>query len=104
MSDINTVWNLCLKKRPEVDKKILIMTSAGGIIVGYMSSRVFTGENNPTFAFHGLYYDFNRNEKVYCLVNALAWTNLPEELTFMRLTEEETKLREQLTQTGGKGE
>lgn len=64
--------------RPEIRKAIIIMCDNHHIMHGYMNTIYFPGENFPTYTFHGTYYDFAQNKIVYCLVNAIAWMEIPE--------------------------
>lgn len=64
-------------ERPKPNTRILIADEQGRVFAGYMSSSVWTGHTKPTVAFHGEYYDFDKQRMSVCLLNAEAWMPLP---------------------------
>lgn len=73
-----TDWQSSFKNKPEPDKPIIILTDSRHVMKGYMRKFFFKGEDKPTYSFHGQYYDFQKHETIYCLVNAIAWIPMPD--------------------------
>lgn len=64
--------------RPKSSDRIIILTDSGDVVRGYMRKFYFEGHVEPTFSYHGRYYDFEKHQVSYCLVNAIGWMPMPE--------------------------
>ena len=74
------VWRSAANDKPPPNTWIIILDDCDRIHKGYMRKFFFhtPHESEPTYSFHGEYYDFYKKQHSFGLVNAVAWMPMPK--------------------------